>query len=132
MICRHHPTYLAAVRAAAILLAACASCSRSAEESPPAGAPVTVVLKHQPLWGDPAPFHAFLDRFRRESPDVKVRAETLPNASAAACCATRPKANEAMTPGLPEAGVASSVTSEAEWGSADCPLKPSARQNGSS
>jgi len=40
-----------------------------------------VVLKHQPLWGDPAPFHAFLDRFRRENPDVKVRAETLPNAS---------------------------------------------------
>jgi multiple sugar transport system substrate-binding protein len=42
---------------------------------------VTVVLKHQPLWGDPAPFHAFLDRFRRENPDVLLRAETLPNTS---------------------------------------------------
>jgi multiple sugar transport system substrate-binding protein len=45
---------------------------------------VTVVLKHQPLWGDPAPFHTFLDRFRRDNPDVDLRAETLPNASDAA------------------------------------------------
>jgi len=42
---------------------------------------VALVLKHQPLWGDPAPFHAFLDRFRRENPDVALRTETLPNAS---------------------------------------------------
>jgi multiple sugar transport system substrate-binding protein len=42
---------------------------------------VTVALRHQPLWGDPAPFHAFLDRFRRENPDVLLRTETLPNAS---------------------------------------------------
>lgn len=69
------------MRAAIILLAACASCSRSARDDGPAGAPVTIVLKHQPLWGDAAPFHAFLDRFRRENPDVVVRAETLPNAS---------------------------------------------------
>jgi multiple sugar transport system substrate-binding protein len=40
-----------------------------------------VVLKHQPLWGDPAPFHAFLDRFRRENADVLLRTETLPNTS---------------------------------------------------
>jgi len=39
------------------------------------------LLKHQPLWGDPGPFHAFLDRFRRENPDVLLRTETLPNAS---------------------------------------------------
>jgi len=39
------------------------------------------VLKHQPLWGDAAPFHAFLDRFRRENPDIQLRTETLPNAS---------------------------------------------------
>ena len=45
---------------------------------------MTVVLKHQPLWGDPAPFHTFLDRFRRDNPDVDLRAETLPNASDAA------------------------------------------------
>jgi len=31
--------------------------------------------------GDPAPFRAFLDRFRRENPDVLLRTETLPNAS---------------------------------------------------
>jgi multiple sugar transport system substrate-binding protein len=42
---------------------------------------VTVVFRHQPLWGDPAPFHSFLDRFRRENPDVQLRTETLPNAS---------------------------------------------------
>lgn len=42
---------------------------------------MTVVFRHQPLWGDPAPFHSFLDRFRRENPDVLLRTETLPNAS---------------------------------------------------
>ncbi len=46
--------------------------------------------------------------------------------------ATGPKVKEASTPGVPEAGLASIVTSDAEFGSADCPLKPSARQNGSS
>jgi multiple sugar transport system substrate-binding protein len=39
------------------------------------------VLKHQPLWGEATPFHAFLDRFRRENPDVDLRTETLPNSS---------------------------------------------------
>jgi multiple sugar transport system substrate-binding protein len=68
------------VRALWISLLLAASCSRSARESPPAGA-VPLVLKHQPLWGDPAPFHAFLDRFRRENPDVLLRTETLPNTS---------------------------------------------------
>ncbi|GAC1593825.1 MAG: ABC transporter substrate-binding protein [Myxococcales bacterium] len=61
-------------------LLACASCSR-AQRTPAQGAPVTVVLKHQPLWGDPAAFRALLDRFRRENPDVDLRAETLPNGS---------------------------------------------------
>ena len=46
--------------------------------------------------------------------------------------ATEPNVNDAMTPGLPEAGEASRVTSETVPGSALCPLKPSARQNGSS
>ena len=46
----------------------------------PAG-PVTIVLEHQPLWGDPAAFHASLERFRRDNPDVIVRTQTLPNAS---------------------------------------------------
>lgn len=68
------------MRCAFALLLVCADCSRSAPPVAPVG-PVTVVLKHQPLWGDPAPFHAFLDRFRSENPDLRVRAETLPNAS---------------------------------------------------
>lgn len=68
------------MRAPLGLLLSCAACARTAQPVAPPGA-VTVVLKHQPLWGDPAPFHAFLDRFERENPDVRVRAETLPNAS---------------------------------------------------
>ncbi|MFN8644357.1 MAG: hypothetical protein U0802_22885 [Candidatus Binatia bacterium] len=46
--------------------------------------------------------------------------------------ATGPKVKDASTPGLPPAGEASSVTSDADWAPADWPLKPSARQNGSS
>ncbi len=57
----------------------CAACARTPPAAP--SGPVTVVLKHQPLWGDPAAFHAFLDKFQRENPDVRVRTETLPNAS---------------------------------------------------
>jgi trehalose/maltose transport system substrate-binding protein len=68
------------VRAFCACLLVCVCCSRAAQQAPPAG-PITVVLKHQPLWGDPAPFHAFLDRFRRDNPDLLVRTETLPNAS---------------------------------------------------
>src|SRR5256886_14281557 len=72
---------LVRVRAAcSLLLVAASSCSRSGGEAPAPGA-VPLVLRPQPLWGDPAPFHAFLDRFRRENPDVEVRAETLPNGS---------------------------------------------------
>jgi len=69
-----------AVRIVCASLLLCLCCSKRAPQAPPAG-PITVVFKHQPLWGDPAPFHAFLDRFRRENPDVRVRSETLPNAS---------------------------------------------------
>ncbi|MFL5452526.1 MAG: extracellular solute-binding protein, partial [Myxococcales bacterium] len=56
------------------------ACSRGAREAQPSG-PVTVVLEHQPLWGDPAAFHASLERFQRENPDIVVRTQTLPNAS---------------------------------------------------
>jgi multiple sugar transport system substrate-binding protein len=59
-----------------LLLAAAAACTRPATQSG-----VNLVLKHQPLWGDPAPFHALLDRFRRENPGIRLRAETLPNGS---------------------------------------------------
>ena len=58
----------------------CAACARTRPGLSEAGR-VTVVLKHQPLWGDPAAFRALLDRFRRENPDVDLRAETLPNGS---------------------------------------------------
>jgi multiple sugar transport system substrate-binding protein len=56
------------------------SCGKPA----PQGGPVTVVLRHQPLWGDPSPFQSLLARFGRENPDVRVRAELLPNGSDAA------------------------------------------------
>ena len=56
----------------------CLSCSRT-REAP--GGPVTIVLEHQPLWGDPAPFHSFLDRFRAQNTDVVLRTQTLPNES---------------------------------------------------
>ena len=67
------------MRAALALSLLSAACARSAP--PEAAGVVTVVLKHQPLWGDPGPFHAFLDRFQQANPDVRVRTETLPNAS---------------------------------------------------
>jgi multiple sugar transport system substrate-binding protein len=68
------------MRAGFIPLLVAVACSRPTPQSLPA-AQTTIVLKHQPLWGDAAPFHAFLERFRRENPDVALRAETLPNAS---------------------------------------------------
>ena len=70
---------MARVRTVFGLLLVCVACSR-APPQPPAG-PVGIVFKHQPLWGDPGPFHAFLDRFRRENPGILLRTETLPNAS---------------------------------------------------
>ncbi|MGE5048207.1 MAG: ABC transporter substrate-binding protein [Deltaproteobacteria bacterium] len=66
------------MRALAVLIILCPACSRA---QAPAGRPVTVVFRHQPLWADPAAFRAFLDRFQRENTDVEVRAETLPNGS---------------------------------------------------
>src|SRR5437868_11723277 len=68
-----------AVRAFFVWGCFCVACSRPSHDLPSAA--VAIVLKHQPLWGDPAPFHAFLDRFRRENPAVVLRTETLPNSS---------------------------------------------------
>ena len=68
-----------AVRAFFVWGCFCVACSRPSHDLPSAA--VAIVLKHQPLWGDPAPFHAFLDRFRRENPAIVLRTETLPNSS---------------------------------------------------
>jgi multiple sugar transport system substrate-binding protein len=39
-----------------------------------------IVLKHQPLWGDPAPLRDLLARFSAAHPDLEVVTELLPNA----------------------------------------------------
>lgn len=41
----------------------------------------SLVLLHQPLWGDVAPFVALLDEFRRAHPDVRLVARQVPSAS---------------------------------------------------
>ena len=43
-----------------------------------------LVLKHQPMWGDPAPFREVLDAFRRANPGIELVTEALPNSSDAA------------------------------------------------
>lgn len=65
----------------AVLAASAASCRRqeSAPEAP--GGRTRIVFKHQPLWGDPAPFRELLARFQRENPDVELVTELIPNAS---------------------------------------------------
>lgn len=45
------------------------------------GAAGRLVLKHQPMWGDPEPFREVLDGFRRANPGVELVTETLPNSS---------------------------------------------------
>ncbi len=43
--------------------------------------PGRICFKHQPLWGDPAPFRAVLDGFRAAHPEIELVTEALPNAS---------------------------------------------------
>src|SRR2546421_13071711 len=71
-----------AVRAFFVWGCFCVACSRPSHDLPSAA--VAIVLKHQPLWGEGAPFHAFLDRFRRDNPDVGLGTEILPNSSGVA------------------------------------------------
>jgi len=59
---------------AATAATATTSCRRGAR------ARDAVVFKHQPLWGDPAPFHAMVADFERAT-GVRVITEVLPNAS---------------------------------------------------
>jgi hypothetical protein len=69
---------------------------------------------------------------KRATMPARTRRRRSSAPSASMRSATGPKVNDASTPGLPIAGDESIVTSDADFGSADCPLKPSARQNGSS
>src|SRR5690242_10965954 len=74
---------------AAIVLAtvafATSSCrdgrGKSGEPQTTAAGKIRLVLKQQPLWGDPAPFQQLLAEFARKNPDVEVVPEYLPNAS---------------------------------------------------
>ena len=52
--------------------------------------------------------------------------------SASVASATAPNVKDAITPGVPERGEESSVTSATDPGPADWPLKPPCRQNASS
>ena len=49
-------------------------------EGEPTG-PLQIVFKHQPLWGDPAPFRELLAGFERSDGGARVVTEPLPNAS---------------------------------------------------
>ncbi|HEY0881707.1 MAG TPA: extracellular solute-binding protein, partial [Archangium sp.] len=60
----------------ALCLAACSRDSRV-----PASGQTRVVFVHQPLWGDPAPFTALLDDFRRAHPEIALETQLLPNDS---------------------------------------------------
>lgn len=53
-------------------------CARGGGDGPDGG---RVVLKHQPMWGDPAAFRALLAGFEREHPGVRVVTEALPSSS---------------------------------------------------
>ena len=54
------------------------ACSRPARAP---NQPGRLVLVHQPLWGNPAPFEALLEQFRRDNPEVELRTQLLPNDS---------------------------------------------------
>ena len=54
-------------------------CSRA-----PSGRAGRLGFKHQPMWGDVAPFRGMLDGFRAAHPGVELVTEALPNASDAA------------------------------------------------
>jgi multiple sugar transport system substrate-binding protein len=67
------------------LLGAAACLRRDGAEAPRgrrgSGGRVEIVFRHQPLGGDPAPFRAWLDAFRRAHPEIDLRTEALPNAA---------------------------------------------------
>lgn len=70
-----------AVALIAVLIFA-AGCRKEdvAQQTAPPGK-IRLVLKQQPLWGEPEHFRALLTQFEREHPDVEVVPEYLPNSS---------------------------------------------------
>ncbi|MCC6997190.1 MAG: ABC transporter substrate-binding protein [Deltaproteobacteria bacterium] len=79
---RARPASAAAALALALtttLVLATAACRRASPGE--VGARTRIVLRHQPLWGDPAPFRALLAEFGRAHPELDVVTELLPNDS---------------------------------------------------
>lgn len=66
---------------AAASVTGCTSAPRGGRDELRPPGKLRLVLKHQPLWGGPAPFRALLAAFERETGDVEVATEPLPNAS---------------------------------------------------
>lgn len=57
-------------------------CRRGGDQEPPRPAGrLPLVLLHQPLWGDPAPFRELLAEFEAAHPSVELRTQLMPNAS---------------------------------------------------
>lgn len=75
------PPVLVLALGLAVLAASTASCRRQESAPEPTGGRTRIVFKHQPLWGDPAPFRELLARFQRENPDIELVSELIPNAS---------------------------------------------------
>lgn len=65
---------------AALPLSGC-NADRDRSEPPRPPGKLRLVFKHQPLWGDPAPFRELLSRFERAEEDVELVTEPLPNDS---------------------------------------------------
>lgn len=66
---------------AAASLAGCAGRAGDGRDDVRPPGKIRIVFKHQPLWGEPAPFRDLLSAFEREAGDVEVVTEPLPNAS---------------------------------------------------
>lgn len=65
----------------AVLAAAASGCRRQEATREGQAGRTRLVFKHQPLWGDPRPFHELLARFERDNPDLELVSELIPNAS---------------------------------------------------
>ncbi|MCI0573067.1 MAG: ABC transporter substrate-binding protein [Myxococcaceae bacterium] len=69
---------------ALLLWAGTTACAREhpqVAKTPPSPHRTRIVFKHQPLWGDEAPFRALLRQFERTHPHLEVVTEHIPNAA---------------------------------------------------